>query len=60
MKPQQVYTEIMECRTRKELNHVITKYEDTIISHKWLHEILKATIKRLTAVANVKQIYQTN
>jgi hypothetical protein len=57
MKPQQVYTEIMECRTRKELNHVITKHEDVIISHKWLHEILKDALKRLTVVQDMKRIY---
>ena len=57
MKPQQVYTEIMECRTRKELNHVITKHEDTIIANKWLHEILKDALKRLTIVQDMKRIY---
>lgn len=57
MTAQQVYTEIMECRTRKELNHVITKHEDAIMENKWLHEILKDAIKRLAVVREAKRLY---
>ena len=47
----------MECRTQRELNHVINKHEDVILSHKWLHEILKDAIKRIGIVREAKRLY---
>ena len=57
MTAQQIYLEIMECRTKQELNHVITKHEEAIMEHKWLHEILKDAIKRIAIVREAKKMY---
>ena len=46
----------MECRTRHEFNHVVAKYEDVIMGSEWLKMSVKSTIKRLEAVASIKDI----
>ena len=46
----------MECRTRHEFNHVVTKYEDLIMGSEWLKMSVKSALKRLEAVASIKDI----
>lgn len=50
------YRALMECRTRHEFNHVVAKYEDVIMGSEWLKMSVKSTIKRLEAVASIKDI----
>jgi len=57
MNAQKVYREIMECRTTKELNHVMTKHQDAIIANKWLHEIVKDAIRRISVIKQAKKLY---
>jgi len=52
----EVYRALMECRTRHEFNHVVTKYEDVIMGSEWLKNVFKATMKRLLIVRSVKEI----
>jgi hypothetical protein len=50
------YRALMECKTRHEFNHVVTKYEDIIMGSEWLKMTVKSTIKRLSAVQSIKEV----
>ena len=55
-KQRECYRALMECKTRHEFNHVVTKYEDLIMSSEWLKMSVKSTLKRLTAVLSIKDV----
>lgn len=50
------YRALLECKTRAEFNHVVTRYEDIIMGSEWLKMSVKSTLKRLTAVMSIKDI----
>lgn len=50
------YRALMECKTRHEFNHVVTKYENIIMGSEWLKMSVKSTLKRLSAVLSIKDI----
>jgi hypothetical protein len=55
-KQRECYRALLECKTRAEFNHVVTRYEDIIMGSEWLKMSVKSTLKRLTAVMSIKDI----
>jgi hypothetical protein len=55
-KQRECYRALLECKTRAEFNHVVTRYEDIIMGSEWLKRSVKSTLKRLTAVMSIKDI----
>ena len=55
-KQRECYRALLECKTRAEFNHVVTRYEDIIMGSEWLKMTVKSTIKRLSAVLSIKEV----
>jgi hypothetical protein len=56
----EIVNALLECKTEKELNYVTRRYMSEIMKDPGLKDMLRSTIKRITAVATAKRIYQTN
>jgi hypothetical protein len=56
----QIVNALMECKTEKELNYVTKRYMSEIMKDPGLKDMLRSTIRRISAVLTVKRIYQTN